>query len=567
MERYLFEDVMISPNTPVYYLESLDADNAKVTTQLNVFKATQAYKYYNDPKNYQNNTFLLNILLIFDNIEENPEFDETRHTNKILQDFSIVAKSFNQLNDPKIKLHIAGVIKWKHVDTTAFTMWSETSSGRIYYYNADSTLDRLSSWLYENAATFSGINYDMFIFLSNKRLYESNDELWYELTYYQKENVDCTNRRNASNQLGGLLYFGGENVDLNAVQMIAFAFGVRSDSDPGCESDSEVIDHYYMHIESDEIQATFRHWSECSQADFKEIVDNEYYECLKMPGYEDLILGPNTYIYSIDPPGNEYVRIISDLNRFEATPTYNYYRKPDVDLSNTYVINILLIYDWSYNAINEDRNIVLDSILKKLNIVAVNFNKLEDFKLKLRISGIVLPPRPDIFNVPETQKTPQRGQPCYRSSGTLRYLSEWLRENGEQFENPSFDFFLFVTSKILCDDKTDKKLDTGAVQKYNCNNPSTLVKSSGALVQYDASFSLHVTQLIAQRFGVKEDDLLQCGSGHIMDYQTIENSLTTVTTQSWSNCSQLAFQSIPSAPEYSCYKMPAFKPDSEENDY
>ncbi|XP_057327074.1 uncharacterized protein LOC130668697 [Microplitis mediator] len=157
-------------------------------------------------------------------------------------------------------------------------------------------------------------------------------------------------------------------------------------------------------------------------------------------------------------------------------------------------------------------------------------------------------------------------EPCYHSNRSLHYLRDWLLENKDRFEDLSYDFYLFVTSRFTCDEENES--DIGPVLEYDCNSTSTLVKSSGGLIQYDPFFSLHVTQMIADRFHINEDNVLNCGLGHIMDYGKIETCVTAINPRSWSNCSQSAFQSLPSTAEYLCYKMPAFKPDGEgDNDY
>ncbi|XP_057326850.1 uncharacterized protein LOC130668530 [Microplitis mediator] len=570
---------MISPNTPVYHVDlpenyyNVFGDKFTATEELDVFKATKAYKHYNNPDNDRSNTFVLNILLILDDCEgKNPLVNETCNTNRILQVFDLAARVFKDLHNPNIKLHISGVVKMKRKVLLSIPQLNKSWSSDPCY--GSSTFGTTSFWLHKNSATFAKIDYDMFIFVSNERLCPLRKSMKVP-SYFHRKNANCRDRHFPT---GGVIHFGYETAELRVIQMIAERFGVRNDASNGCASDPDVSGQHFMDLENDKRHPVFRSWSECSKADFAKIIDDEKYECYKMPaaydvrenqesGYKNLILGPNTYVHKIDFPHDNYVRVESDLNKFQATPAYNYYKNSDIDLSNTYVVNILLIYDWRLNEINKDSNILSDSILKKLDIVAANLNELQHVKIKLRISGIAIPQRSDIFDLPETQKMPLWEEPCYHSSASLRYLSNWLLENKDRFEDLSYDFFLFVTSRYFCDEGNENELKFVPSLKYDCNAAPTLVKSSGGLVKYDASFSLRVTQMIADRFNIHKDNMINCGPGHVMDFNKIENCLTTTYPRSWSDCSQSAFQSIISKEEYSCYKMAAFNPDSVDNDY
>ncbi|XP_057327163.1 uncharacterized protein LOC130668749 [Microplitis mediator] len=620
-----YDDLMISPNTLDIHAERSDENDVDVTGETDVYRATKTYNYYNNFYNTRDNTFVLNILLILDNPVGNEQLNETRYTDNVLSDFHFAARSFNKLDNPKIKLHISGVVKMKDLNTEVFTIKRETSLGVLECYGTESAHSILSQWFFESLAKLAKIDYDMFIFVSNKRLCPQNNGLsdgpvdylgrkhecenlkpvripiqFHQMyrqqrkillkmkqlcdtyngsldgpAYYIPKNIDCINKGTSGYPSGGLLYYGNLNAKLHVTQMIAEKFGVRNDSYNGCASGPD--NRSYMNLENDSQDSSWlRSWSECSKADFAKIIDDEKYECYKMPtvddvgennetGYQNLILGPNTYVHKIDFPHDNYVRVNSYSNIFKATPTYNYYRNSSVDLSKKYVINLLLIHDWRLNEINGNSDTLRDSILKKLNIVAENLNKLEHIEIKLRISGIVLPQRSDIFDLPETQKMPLWETSCYHFSESLDYLSNWLLEYKDRFEDLSYDFFLFVTGRPICDQSNGRKFEGGAILINDCNSPFTSVKSGG-LVQYDRLLSLHVTRMIAVRFNISKDDVPNCGSGHIMDYGGIETCVTAINPRSWSNCSQLGFESIFSSPAYSCNQMPAFKPDDEEEE-
>ncbi|XP_057325964.1 uncharacterized protein LOC130668010 [Microplitis mediator] len=570
-----FENVMISPNTPVYTVRSDKEKWFVLKKEFNVFRETRAYKHYNNPDNDRSNTYVVNILLILDYFEGNSQINETRYTNKILLDLDYAAKKLGELNNPKIKVHVSGVAKIKDKD---FLNLPISTFNSINCYNKYSIHEKVGTWLFDSMP-FIDAGYNKFIFATNERICPESNEYFSWPSHYVPKDMNCISTGETALRRGGLFYFGHAIRKVKITEMIAETFGVS------CTSGIPSMFHVSLSTKASKMNPTFESdptgwWSGCYKEEFPKIIGKSKYECYKMPaandlgeyhesGYENLILGPNTYVYKIDFPRDNYVRVESDLNKFQATPAYNYYRNSDIDLSNTYVVNILLIYDWSLNEINSDRTHLLDSILKKLNIASENLNKLQHIKIKLRISGIAIPQRSDIFDLPTTQKVPLWDQPCYHSNRTLHYLSEWLQENKEQFENPSFDFFLFVTSRSSCGDENEIKSfdepDIGPILTYDCNAARSLVKSSGGIVPYDPFFLKHVTQIFADRFNVRSKCSWKNGWHPIKVWKRL-TCVASSRPRDWEYCENLSTQQIRSKPEYSCYKMPAFKPVAEEDD-
>ncbi|XP_057340143.1 uncharacterized protein LOC130677410 isoform X2 [Microplitis mediator] len=187
-----------------------------------VFRTTMTYKHYNNPDNDRSNTFVLNILLIIDTFKEiNPLVNETRHTNRILQVLNRAAKALNELSNPKIKLHISGVVKLKQINHSNLKVFKETQFAYYECYDIHLTYNAMSKWLFDDSATFGEIDYDMFVFAPNADLCIKNGGQLDSRSYYLPKNKDCTNTDDSSHPSGGLLDFDNENAELHIVQMIA----------------------------------------------------------------------------------------------------------------------------------------------------------------------------------------------------------------------------------------------------------------------------------------------------------------------------------------------------------
>ncbi|XP_057335209.1 uncharacterized protein LOC130673988 [Microplitis mediator] len=261
----------------------------------------------------------------------------------------------------------------------------------------------------------------------------------------------------------------------------------------------------------------------------------------------NLIIGPETPVFYVKYSSDNKVEFNRSDNVFEASVSYDYYKNPANDRTNTFVLNVLVVCDYKLQKYVAQKDL-LQTVLEKWDETAVRLSQLQNPQIKLRIAGIIVPEHPDIFGLSNLGNSS-----CYPQTTSFNRLISWFSDHFNNFRDLKYNFVAFMSGQDVCSENTKTKLTSGSSLWSSCSDNQEILAPllNGALINYiPAHFGLYATQLIAKKFGVQSDQDLGCGTDYIMSSE-VHPSYPWV----WSDCSKAAFEKIINNPAYACYKM------------
>ncbi|KAG8042571.1 hypothetical protein G9C98_005205 [Cotesia typhae] len=533
--------LIVSPETGLYYVDRVDgSDNIRVRRKVNVLDASPAYLYYNNPENEPENTFVRKIVVICDWLTVISERSEVNLVNDIIKHLDFAAEKLDKIKDPKIILHLTGIIIPRTNDILNVPRINKTQDFYptkytvrtilLSYINPGPTLEYLTNWLDTNKNSFEEIG----------------------TAYFTK--VDCSD--GGSSSLGAIVNTLSQNTIFEVVQMIAQSFGVRDDKELGCKG--------VMELGIPKLEDMSFDWSNCSKSEFQRIATDSNYSCNKLSSTisdnpdplpaKVLFLSPAAQIHYAFYTSNNQLRIERSGSIFQGSESWNYYRNPKTNRSNTYIQNVLLILDYKLKDFYNDKYELAIPVLQILEKAAVRLNEIESTKILLSVTGIIVPEHSDVFGLPELEQSHFWGTPCRPGLGTLEKLNQWMKDNEKSFRTTPYDLYLFASSLPPCNESNSYRIDNSLTITYGCN---ALRYKSGGMFYYDGFYSnLYAAQVVAKTFGVEMDDQVGCGSDSLMfskdhnfDYRS------KLIFRPWSECSKKAFQKVAENYRYQCLKM------------
>ncbi|XP_057326669.1 uncharacterized protein LOC130668406 [Microplitis mediator] len=313
----------------------------------------------------------------------------------------------------------------------------------------------------------------------------------------------------------------------------------------------------------------------------------------RSPSTEGVIIGPDTPVYYLEYPHDDYLKVIRDVNKFEASPSYNYYRIPENNSNDTLFLKILVVLDWYDVNKNRPEQDILNEVLTRWNKVDKCFEQLDNPKIKLAIAGVVIPTKSNIgepevvyihaasdIDIGDKHFSYRFSSGCYLIPSFTNNLTKWFNDNADQFESLKYDLFIFMsyfglaetrnnedckynhhkTNTFACDAKhgsNHRSLGGIAVRDYPLKKWDTPEKFH--LRDKDYVFTNNAAYIIASILGVNSEEILGCGIGHIMDSSEYGAHLT------WSECSKRTFASMVNNTKYTCLHQIPY--DQDEDDY
>ncbi|XP_057337673.1 uncharacterized protein LOC130675821 [Microplitis mediator] len=256
--------VIIGPDTPVYYVECPFNDCLVLNRSVNQFAASDSYNYYRDPYREFYGTFFVKILVILD-WDSRIESGVQAILNDLVAKWNEADKFFEPLDDPKIKLAIAGVIIPTKPGIWRTTDPKESSSYLNNVYPSASVLSNTTKWLINNFDHFGRLNFDFYIFIKH-----NSEHVNYEETVF-----DCFTKYGCHFRPAGSIVHKDYYVNRYA-HSIAMQLGIPVDEFIGCGGD------HIMSISKYNENPT---WSECSIQEFKSLINNNKYSCLHQIPY------------------------------------------------------------------------------------------------------------------------------------------------------------------------------------------------------------------------------------------------------------------------------------------
>ncbi|CAD6225248.1 GSCOCG00005584001-RA-CDS [Cotesia congregata] len=261
-----------------------------------------------------------------------------------------------------------------------------------------------------------------------------------------------------------------------------------------------------------------------------------------------VIIRPVTPVYLIHyPDKNVKPRML--LRVLEISSSYDFYNKAKL-LPDALVLSILVTVD--YNLYKTHGENIINHVLSYWNNVNKIMEELDNPKIKIILRGIAIPTEPDVFDlvIENNEDNPRK----YYPMATVDRMEEWWKENYDRFEglpDTDIDVFIFQTSFPLVDSNYNNL--TGSINLFDCKH-SSFDDGINVAVVLDTGFSeMAAARLIAQGFGVENDEFLGCNTDFIMSTSTVyKNSLK---LPHWSECSRKSFQKIAKNESYSCFKM------------
>ncbi|KAH0564090.1 hypothetical protein KQX54_009139 [Cotesia glomerata] len=553
--------LIVSPETGLYYVDRLEgSNNITVRRKVNILNASPAYLYYNNPENEPENTFIRKIVVICDWLTVEFRRSEVNLVNDIIKQLDTAAQKLDEIKDPKIILHLTGIIIPKtndilnvpeiEVARELFLVQYTVCRISFSYINPGPALEYLTNWLDINKNSFQGLSYDFFWFQPSISLKDGPDGK--DAAYFTK--VDCSNSGSSSS--GAIVNPLSQNSFFQVVQMIAQSFGVRDDKELGCKG--------IMELGIPKLEDMSFEWSNCSKSEFQRVLTDSNYSCYKLSSTisDDpdpsparvLILSPATQIHYAFYTSDHQLRIERSGNIFQGSEFWNNYRNPKTNRSNTYVQNVLLILDYNLRDLYNDKYELAIPVLQALEKAAVRLNEIESPKILLSVKGIIVPEHSDVFGLPELKQSRFWGTPCRPGLGTLEKLNQWMKDNEKSFRTTPYDLYLFASSRPPCNESNFNKIDNSLTVTYGCN---ALNYKSGGMFHYGEFYSnLYAAQVVAKTFGVEMDEQAGCGSKNIMFSQDRNLDYgSNFIFRPWSECSQKAFQKMSENHRYRCFKM------------
>ncbi|XP_057322459.1 uncharacterized protein LOC130665860 isoform X2 [Microplitis mediator] len=284
---------------------------------------------------------------------------------------------------------------------------------------------------------------------------------------------------------------------------------------------------------------------------------------------EGMIIGPDTPVYYLEYPYDDYLKVNFLLNKFEASPSYNYYRNPKNKSNGTLFVKVLVVEDWDSGLDHRTEENILEEVLTKWNKVDKYFEQLDNPKIKLAIAGVVIPTKSHIWGTtivtetiiwPENNDTFTITSNTYQLPSYLNNMTKWFNDNGDRFEGLNYDFFIVVSRWKLVLSNDAKLFSTYSSMSFVCdtkNSPN--YHSVGGIVYNNRNFIQNTAYTIARILGVNADQILGCESGHIMDWSGNHIDGT------WSECSKRFFRSMVNSSAYTCLHQIPY--DQDEDDY
>ncbi|XP_008548719.1 uncharacterized protein LOC103572088 [Microplitis demolitor] len=272
---------------------------------------------------------------------------------------------------------------------------------------------------------------------------------------------------------------------------------------------------------------------------------------------EGVIVGPYTPVYYLEYPRDNYLKVRRLVHKFEASPSYNYYRLPENKSNGTLFLKVLVVLDWYDLVENRAEQDILNDVLRKWNKVDKYFGQLDNPKWKLVISGVVIPTKPNTWQ----SATEVEGTYCYLIPSFTKNLTNWFNDNADQFESFNYDLFVFMSHRELTSSKKieDCMYDRHSSNNFACNTEhDSNHRSLGGVAVNNHVFTNSAAYTVASLLGVKTDQELGCESGCIMDSNQVRGDLT------WSECSRRVFRSMFNDSAYTCLRQIIYE---DENDY
>ncbi|XP_057322152.1 uncharacterized protein LOC130665678 [Microplitis mediator] len=271
-----------------------------------------------------------------------------------------------------------------------------------------------------------------------------------------------------------------------------------------------------------------------------------------------VIIGPDTPVYYLEYPHDKYLRVIRDVNKFEASPSYNYYRNPENEFNNTFFPKVLIVLEW-YDGNSTREQDILNEVLTEWNKVDTYFEQLDYPKIKLAIAGVVIPTRSDfwdttIFNQqmiypykPKFRSTMH--QYCYRIPNYPTFMAEFFRNNTDQFESFDYDFFILMTHRKLDTLWTFDNFHYTYITHvmFDCDTKNgNSYRLSGKFVKKDEHFSYVAANTVAAIIGDYENGDKNCGETRITDWEWYRKNVTLI------ECSKSIFRPMVNNARYTC---------------
>ncbi|XP_053593500.1 uncharacterized protein LOC103579971 isoform X2 [Microplitis demolitor] len=280
----------------------------------------------------------------------------------------------------------------------------------------------------------------------------------------------------------------------------------------------------------------------------------------RSPATRGVIIGPDTPVYYLEYPHDEYLKVIRYVNKFEASPSYDYYRYPENKFNVTLFPAILVVVNWhafEYKKLED----ILNDVVTEWNKVDEYFEQLDNPKIKLTIAGVVIPTKLYIWERIMLADE-LSGTHYYRVPSLLNTMTKWFYDHDSQFESLKYDFFIFMSHwKVIEISDSYKRTEFYgySVNEYICDNDNDPdYYSPGGIVVENTGFSINAAATIASILGVQTNRELKCGSDYILDASQSGNNYT------WSECSKRAFRSMVNNNNYACLQQLIY---NQEEDY
>ncbi|XP_057335127.1 uncharacterized protein LOC130673929 [Microplitis mediator] len=288
----------------------------------------------------------------------------------------------------------------------------------------------------------------------------------------------------------------------------------------------------------------------------------------RSPSTEGVIIRPDTPVYYLEYPHDDYLKVVRYVNKFEASPSYTYYRNPENKFSGIFFPAVLVVIDWDSKVETRTEQDILNEVLTEWNKVDKYFEKLDNPKIKLTIAGVVIPKKSNIWGpttrvqyteeFPDQQKIIIHSTKAYFAASLLNNMTGWFNNNIDRFENFHYIFFIYMSNWhfLLPPGTIGTSYMTSTFTCETINGPN--YHSSGGIVTKNSAFSITAAKSISIMLGIYEKIGAECVYDMLADERDGDDF-------TWSECSKRAVRSMVNNSNHTCLQRIIY--DQEEDDY